>query len=694
METKYGRKQRRLRVTVIVLLVLLINGIFISRLMDIQIVNQDLYMNTVAANTYATQVIRAPRGEIYDRNGVVLSGNAVSYNVVINYAFMDGHMDDASINDVLLKLTSIMVANGEKWIDNLPITESTPYRFLDGEQYEPYIEKVKSICKVAPYATAEDVMYHLADIYNLGEFSLEEQRKLAGIRFEMTRKDFSIRTPYTFATNIRKETLLQIKERSYKLPGVDIDESAIRVYENDDLFPHIIGSVGLIDAKLWNDAETTTSREGRVYGTINGIEYRMDDMIGKSGAELAFEEYLKGKDGVRTIVRSMDGDILQVLEDQPMVPGNNIYMTIDARLQRVALDALDKQITTMQNDLATYPPGRGHEADSGAVAVVDVKTGEILVLASYPTYHLGSFHQDYGELIQDERRPLFNRALAAYTPGSIFKPVVALGALTEGVTTRQQTASCQRVYTRFTGYQPTCLGYHGAINVIDALRWSCNIYFYENGYQLGIDKLGEYAAHMGLGLPTGIELPESTGRMSSPDLKAQLHTGSDANWYPGDILQASIGQLDNQFTPLQFANYAATLANDGVRMKAGILKSVYSYDMKETYYERSPTTASAFESPEAFGIIRDGMVAASRIGSARATFGNYPITVAAKTGTPETWSNPNSTFIAYAPAENPEIAVCVVIEKGWHGYTGAPVAKAVFDAYFFPEEIQEESNIE
>lgn len=675
-------KPKKSRTVILILIVLTINLFFVYRLMQIQIVNRDQIIGQLNQGIETKQVIAASRGEIYDRNGVPLAVNKISLDVVINYAYMGQEIGDDAINTMLLKLIPIMEKANEAWIDTIPITKTLPFRFEEGKEYEASISKLKEACKVASYATVDDVIYHLKEMYALEKMSDCDFRTVVGVRYEMEQRGFSMRTPYVFATDIQMETLLTIKEHSFNLPGVDIEESSIRQYPNGDLMPHIIGSLGYIDPEQWNEAEKVASVDGQVAGVIDGRVYRMNDRIGKSGAELTFEDYLKGTDGERTVIRDSDGTALDVVENQPVVPGKSIYLAMDSSLQKVALDSLEKQIDILQNNLAVYPPGRGHEADSGAVAVVNVKTGETLVLASYPSYDLSTFQKEYSSLINDTRLPLYNRALAAYTPGSIFKPVVALGALTEGTMTRDMCVNCQMIYTRFPGYQPRCLGAHGATNVVSALRWSCNVYFYDVGYHLGIENLGKYATHLGLGEATGIEIPESIGRMSSVDLKAKLHTGDDANWYPGDILQASIGQLDSQFTPLQFANYTATLANNGKRMKVSILQSVKSYTLDETYSIHTPQVAEQFDSPEAFGIIHEGMVAASTIGTARATFGNYPIAVASKTGTPETILHPNSTFIAYAPADDPEIAVCVIIEKGWHGYTGAPVARAVFDAYF------------
>lgn len=655
-------------------------------LMQMQVVNGEEFANLAERGTTKLQRIKAARGEILDRNGRPMAVNALGRDVKIDKAYLPRDQ----MNDVILKLIHIMEAADEEWIDRLPITETAPFTFKQGDGYENAIAILKKTLNMQQYATAENVLETLRETYDLEDMNDVDFRKVAGVRYEMQRLDFSISNPYTFATDIKIETVPKIKERSFELPGVDVVESTIRQYVSGDVAPHVIGSIGNIYQEQWVPAEKTS--EGAI---INGLTYQMTDTIGKEGAELAFEKYLKGKDGQRQITLNSNGDVIDVIEENEQIPGNTVVLTIDAQLQKVAQEALENKIHMMQNDLVTYPPGKGHEADAGAVAVISVKTGEILALATYPSYNLTTFRQDYAELSENPLRPMFNRALnGTYTPGSIFKPVVALGALAEGVVTPTDTVNCTGVYTRWKSWQPRCLSAHGPINVMDALKHSCNIYFYDVGFQLGIEKLDEYAAKLGLGLPTGIELPEAIGRVSSPEIKEKIHQGDDRIWQGGDTVQASIGQLDTKLSPLQLANYTATLANNGERMDLTLLKSVNSYTFDETLYEHEPKTAEKIDAPAAFEAIREGMMRAAQPGgTAGAVFGNYSIPVACKTGTPETHTDPNSTFIAFAPADDPEIAVCVVIEKGWHGYTGGPVAKEIFNSYFFSKDSKSSTSI-
>ena len=662
----------RIGILAAVLVVVLL--LFSLRLMQLQVVEGEALSEEIEKGWTSTQVIKAPRGEILDRNGRPLASNTIGRDVVIDKAFMERDSE----NEVILRLIAVMEEANEDWIDNLPITDTAPFRFKEGEAYQADIARLKSTLDIAQYATVDDAVEWLKKRYDLEGLNDEEFRKVAGVRYEMEQRGFSVSTPYTFATDIKIETVPKIKERSFELPGVDVVESPIRQYVSGSIAPHLIGTVGPIYKEEWESYEKVNGK-----AVINGRPYSMNDTIGKSGAEKAFEQYLKGTDGTRKIVQNNRGDVIDVVEEQAQVPGQTVVLTIDSELQKVAQDSLAEIIETLRT---TRPEGKGKEAEAGAVAVVHIPTGEALALATYPSYDLSTYQRDYDQLVQADNQPLFNRALqAAYTPGSTFKPLVSLAALAEGVITPSTNVNCTHIYTRFESYQPQCEGYHGLINVVNAIRYSCNIFFYEVGYNLGIDKIDEYAAKVGLGLPTGIELPENTGQVASPELKKQLPAyANDPTWWPGDVIQASIGQQATMISPLQLANYTATIASGGQRMRATILKSVKSYALDETFYEHEPEVVESIDAPEAFRTVQEGMVAASRIGTAASTFGSYPLSVGSKTGTPERGDGLcNAVFIAYAPAEDPEIAVAVVVEKGWEGYQIAGVARDIFDAYFY-----------
>lgn len=466
--------------------------------------------------------------------------------------------------------------------------------------------------------------------------------------------------------------VMKIREYSFELPGIEISQSTARDYVDGELAPNIIGVTGYISAEEYEEVDKS--------------RYQYNDRIGKNGLEKAAESMLKGTRGTREILSDAKGNVLSSTETEPAVPGNTIITTLDKDLQRAALKALEDQIILMQE---TLPEDAGGSADAGAAVAVKVKTGEILAMANYPTFDLSQYYSNYSEVATDPMRPLFNRAAqGTYVPGSIFKPVVGVGGMAEGVIKPDDTVDCTHIYTRFPDYPAQCMGNHGLIDVRHALMVSCNIFFYDVGFRLGIDKMGQYAKELGLGVPTGIEIDEAEGRVTSPELFEALraHNTPPEAWSPGNVIQAAIGQLDHKFTPIQMASYVSTLANFGQRMKLHLIKEVKSYDLNETVETVEPVVLNTVEAePEVWEAIRDGMVLVSRdttYGSARYYFGDYPVTVASKTGSPEASSTYNATFICYAPAEDPEIAIAVVIEKGASGQKGAPVARAILDEYF------------
>ena len=642
----------RLRLLILGVLVGTVLGLYLFRLMRMQIVDGADYEAELTRGSSRTQVIKAARGEIVDRYGRPFAQNEISYDVMFDRALMPAEQE----NEIILRLTGLMRQSGEDCVDNLPVTREAPFQFTDDAGA---VEKLRDFLNLQPYSSCSDVLHWLYERYGLSDYPESDARTLAGVRYEMEQRGYSLTVRYTFARAVGLDTAVLIRQMGFSLQGVDLVETARRSYSEGNLAPHVIGRVGAMFADEIEEYEAKG--------------YTRDELVGKEGIEKAFEDELRGTDGVRRIDLNADLEVVNVSEETPPAPGNNVVLTLDMDLQRVAIEAMERQIKYLNE---TAPAGHGREANAGAVAAVDVNTGEVLALVSYPSYDVATYSSDYAALVADPNNPLFNRALqGVYAPGSTFKPCVAAAGLNEGVITPDTVITCQRVYTFYPSYQPTCLSYHGAFRVTDALRESCNIFFYETGRRLGIETINRYARELGLGSPTGIELGEAGGTQSDPDT---------AN--PGDALQTAIGQLDNGYTPLMMANYAATLARNGSRLKLSLVHSISSYNFEETLFEHQPEVAYQMDVPQwVFDTVRDGMVQCSRTGSARGTFASYPIDVASKTGTPQTKDYPNSTFICYAPAEDPQIAVAVIIEKGWHGYTGAPVAKAIFDQYFYPE---------
>lgn len=629
------------------------------RLMQLQLVDGDSYYAQTQKRTQRTVTVPAARGEIVDRNGRPLVINRSCYNVVFDGATMPKKLK----NEIILELAEIFTVENARWIDNLPL-EYTGNAYVFTEAADSDVQTLKENLSLQNYATAEHAMEEMANRYAIpADYTPAQRLTVAAVRYEMQRKEFSAVTPYTFAEDVSIDIVTKIKENSLLLPGVDVQENTVREYVSEDIAPHIIGRIGPIYAEE--------------YAELKEKGYGLNDVVGKEGIEKAFEDDLRGTAGTSLLEYDGSGSVVSVTEVQAPAPGNTVMLTLDAGLQKVAQESLAEQIAYLNEH---GKEGKGKEADSGAAVVVDVATGEILAAATYPSYNINEYRQNYAALLEDARKPLINRALLGrYSPGSTFKPMVATTALSEGVITASSHTTCNRAYTYFADHTFYCMSAHGSINVVTALAVSCNVFFYETGRLTGIGAINEYAAQFGFGQNTGIEVPEATGQVASPQLREQ----NGQFWYDGDVVQASIGQSDTLATPLQLAQYVATVARKGTRLESHIVRGVYSYNLDRTLQRIEPVVAATVKGEHnAFDTVIDGMAACVKTGSARYYLADYPVSVAAKTGTPETTGNLTSVFIAFTPVENSEIAVAVVIEKGGQGYTGAPVARDLFDAYY------------
>jgi len=649
----------RWRRWLLALVCIAVAAVFIVRLVDIQIIRAHEYRRMLESGFVSTQTIRATRGEILDRNLNPITINQMGYDIILDMAWLP----QATQNEVILSLMELCTRLGVVWIDNLPISLAPPYRTLPDSDAD--MDRLRRTLNLQPYATAGDAMFQLVNRFGLEEFSVLQQRRIAGVRYEMYQRDFAMNRVYVFATGIQREAAIRIREYSYMLPGVDVRESASRHHVNGLLAPHIIGTVGPIFREEFEE--------------LQALGYAMDDMIGRDGVERAFESILRGVNGRREI-HLEPGNIVLAVEETAPIPGSTVALSIDIEMQLLLQQALADQIYHLQQ---TARPGEGREANSGAAVVLDVRTGQIVAAATYPSFDLSTFGQDYARLAgETELTPLVNRAFhGEYAPGSAFKPVVALAGLGAGAVTPHTMIGCHRHFASGT-HVFTCLSYHGPISLTRAMARSCNIYFYEIGRRIGIDAIDSVAYMMGLGVPSGIELPERIGQRSNPESKMALRGEA---WFEGDTIQSSIGQLLHGFTPLQLANYTATIANRGTRMDVTIVYEIRDYSRQNVVQPSRPRIAMEISDvpPEAFESVIASMVAASRPGgTADMVFGWYPVDVASKTGTPETAGLPNSAFIAFAPAREPELAIAIIIEQGWHGFTAAPVARAVFDAHF------------
>lgn len=655
------------RVLALFVAIAVIFGIFSIRLFGVQIIDGEEYASLAEAGTKTTISIAASRGEILDRNQIPLVSNRTSYAVVLDYNYFP-HTDLKEQNDCLLSLIRLLQVQGEEWNDTLPISAQSPYTFL--EERESGITRLKSYLRMASYATAENCMSHMIELYELEDYTAEEQRYLAGIHYNMSVAGFGQRTPYTFAGDVSSETMYKILENSDQFPGVDVSTVPVREYVSGETACHIIGSVGPIYAEE--------------YEALAEKGYSYNDSVGKSGIEAAAEEYLRGTAGARILVKNSSGIVTSEEESISPIPGQTVILSIDSKLQQTAQDAMDKKIKELR---ATAAVGKGKDVKSGSVVMLDVTNGGVMVCASWPSYDLSAYTENYNELVSDEDNPLFNRALyGAFACGSTFKPGVALAAITDGKISPTAAIDCTRTYMYYApSYTPNCLGTHRHLTVVGALEKSCNYYFYDVG-RLMSSSLFSYLSLYGFGQRTGVEIGESAGVQQTPESLQAV----GSTWVPGDYLQLAIGQRGS-YTPIQLAAYTMMIANNGVRYKTHFIHSVRSFDSASDTVIQPEVAATVEWSDAAMEYVKKGMIAVGKSGTASRYFAGVDYTLACKTGTAQTGirnSSDHGTFIAYAPADDPEVAIAVVMERGTSS-ASASVAREVLDAYFANKETGE-----
>ncbi len=682
----------RSRFFILKLICFIMLAALIIKLVQLQIVEGEQYSQLSKDRISTTFVEEAPRGEIKDRYGVSLVTNEIGYSLQISKS--DKENDD--FNAMLLELVGILDDYNCDYTDTLPISDY-PYEFtfddtensFDVEKEEWFEARSKSFSKLDDDMSASEVITYLMDRYGISpQYSDTEIRKLAGIRYEGEIRGYSQSSPFTLCDDIPVEAVTQIKERQADFPNVMVTNTYVRKYNYGSLAAHILGRIGKI-----NESEYEENKD-------NGYSY--NDVIGKQGIEKFAESYLRGTDGTIGTVKASDGTDITIAEDNEAVPGNFVVLTIDSKLQKAAEDSLEKNITAIR-EASSGENKTGQDASAGAAVVIDVRNGDVLACASYPTYDPNEFNSLYSELSSDETKPLWNRAVSGtYTPGSTFKPLIAIAALETGIISVNEKIEDQGVFSKYRDYQPRCWIWtdyhmtHGSINVTTALEVSCNYFFYEVGDRMGIDTIDEYAQSFGLGEYTGIELPEeSKGQVASPEYKESVvESVTEKSWFAADTLQAAIGQSYNMFTPVQLANYAATIANGGTRYMVNLIKSINSSVDGSVIKETEPKIEEQINISEStLSAVKQGMKKVADEGSARNIFNDYPIQIAGKTGTAQVGSQKsnNALFVAFAPYDNPEIAVAIAIEQGVAGTNAATAAKEIFDAYFGLSSEDEES---
>ena len=668
---------RRMRVLVAAACILML--LYGLRLIFLQLVNGDDFKSQATNTTDYKFTVTAARGDIVDSRGERIATSVTGYNVVLNKLLMG----DEDLDGMLQKIVELLRANGEGWNDTLLISQPDAagnYTFTAEEgstRDQKALAAMKDNLGLQQYATANDVMEKLVEDYDLASFPLSWQRTLGGIHYEMQLQAFSNVNNFIMAENVSEATVATIKEHSLSLPGVEIVETSTRSYEQSTVLPHVLGRVGKITAEKWK----VTDENGQTTYPLREKGYNMNDIIGISGLESAYEDELRGKDGVETITRNSDGVIVDTALTTVPEPGHTIQLTIDSRFQKAVDKALAENIDMINR---VYNTG-SMKAAAGAAVVLDVKDGSVLAASNYPSFDQNLYATQYSEYSADESLPLFNRALQGlYTPGSTFKPAVAVAALDSGLINRYSTVNCTRVYTYYKDYRPKCTQHghgNGPIDVVNAIKWSCNIFFYDVGRRLTSDVYDAYAYKLGLGQRTGVEVSEATGHLT---------TKNDSNYMESLDIQAAIGQGNTVVTPVQLATYAATIANRGTRYRTHFVKAILDSNTGEVLQETQPEVMDVIEDKgETFDLIQQGMIGVSQTISALA---NYPYTIACKTGTPQRSEGyysgssyrhyTNTMMIAYGPTEDAQIAIGIVVEYGGGGARAGNLMADIFNAYF------------
>lgn len=674
----------------------------VSVLYDAQVVNGAQYVAQSQRKIPETEVVEVSRGIILDRYGRVLVDNVVTYQVEFNATLLGS---GEKRNQTVQSLLEIAREEGVIWQDNLPITKEYPYEYTKETDLFSYTytdeegateQRLTMLGRLAvsmkwitdptkdskaTMPTAQELMEKMSVSYSLWEDKSTTNppldRDIIGVLYHLYLRSRDISyVDYIFAEDVSIEFTSKVKEQN--LQGVNINPITTREYQTD-YAAHLLGRVTPMDEKQWE------------YYSSLGLGYQMDDTVGREGAEYAFESYLRGESGIREIERNTAGTIMSSTWVKEPEPGSNVVLTIDIDLQKKVEDSLDSMMNTI-----TTATKKG-----AAATIIKVDTGEVLAAASYPTFNLATYGQDYAENAQNSLNPLFNRALlGAYPPGSTFKMVTSIAALEEEIVEPTTRIYCDARYTFYSSNGPACWiynsygGSHGYQTVEDMIRNSCNYYCYEVGRKLGITRLSSYAQMFGLGEYTGIELPESKGVMAGPDYTESM----GGTWYDGATLSVAIGQESSQFTPLQLSNYIATLVNGGTLYEVHMLKEVKSYDFSTVEYVQDPVIRSMLNlEEENMEAVKLGMKSLVESGSVLAAFHDLralDIDGGAKTGTAQLTAVSsgvsNSVFVYFAPYDNPEIAIAMVVEGGGSGLDLARATAEIAEYYFTTEEARDQ----
>ena len=656
--------------------------IYLISLYKLQIIEGAKYYAQSQNSIVDEKVVAAIRGNIMDRYGRLLVSSTACNNLTIDTTELFEQEDP---NAIILELCRAIETFGDTYTDTLPITSEPPFEYTAMSDLQRNMLDAWLNANDLPLdATAVEVMSAMRTRYDIsGNYDAKDARTIVGVRYEVNNRYNINTTPYIFAEDVSMPLLTYLMEQN--IPGFDVTTSYVREYKTQ-YAAHLLGYTGLLTQEEWDQ--------------YADLDYSLDAYVGKDGVEYAFENYLHGVDGEAKVTSTIDGVLVSTEYVKDPQPGNHTYLTVDIGLQEVCEEALGAHIDEINaereeinRDAEMYGTETEELVTGGAVVVVDVNTGEPLALASWPTDNAATMLEDYEELLANENDPLYNRALmGVYAPGSTFKPCSATAFMAEGIISPLNTLVTEGQFTKYIdqGYAPECWIYsdykytHGEINVVQAITYSCNYFFYYWGDQLGIDKMSYYASLYGLGEATGIELPERTGQMSTQSFKEQY---AGIPWYQGDTLQSAIGQSYSEFSPLQMAEYCAAIANGGTRYSASLLKEVRTYDYSQTVYERQTEVLSEVDvDPSIFDAIQYGMwgVLYDEASTLQDVFLTCNVECAAKTGTAQRGEGlkNNAMFICYAPYDDPQIAIAIAVEKGGAGATLAPLAVQIINYYF------------
>lgn len=677
---KARTQKDKLRYNIVSALVYVIGIILIIQLFNLQIIKGADYREQSNTRLSRESTLQAARGDILDQSGNKLATTKSGYILQLYKT----KIDDNTLNNSLLNIVKVLESNNDSYIDDLPI-KIEPFEFTINEEAAKRWKKQNNIEETK---TAEECFYILKEKYKIESDNIVDTKKIMSMRYTISKDGYSSTKNVELASNISKESVAIFNEQNDKFPGLTIQTGAVRSYPSGNLASHILGYVGRIDENELKENEN----------------YDLNDRIGKTGIEYIFEPYLKGKNGIKQIDMDVEGTITGEGTVKEAIAGNSVILTIDANLQQVTQKALQANIEKIRSGGFGTP----YAADAAAAVVMNVKTGEVLSMVSYPDFEPQLFvdgisTQKYNEYVSEEaNHPFLNRAISSvYAPGSTFKMVTALAALETGAVSTTEKINDVGIYRYTKDYQPKCWIYnsygrgHGYLNVTDAIKHSCNYFFYELGNRIGIDTLSRYARSLGLGSKTGIELlGEVEGIVSSKETskaRGTVFTG-------GNTLQAAIGQHDNSFTLIEMAKYISIIANGGNDIDVTIIKDIIDIDgksiskeelnnfIKERLGIESEKKAELDFNPNNLLAIKEGMrgVTSESGGTAYSYFKNFNIEVGGKTGSAQTGikGKTNGWFVGFAPFDDPEIAVVVMVENGGSGGYNSETARDIIAEYF------------